>query len=147
VDDCRVGRQPGESGDSRRSDERQPTGDEPASERLLTPGAAPWSMATETEQGLSGHLRGVTVTTLACLAGVIAALVSGVVLGTTVAASENILGLVITGGFVVLQFPILRVFGVDVQGFSAKDYLYVAFMTVTLWFITYTILLTSGVQL
>ena len=47
-------------------------------------------MATETEQGLSGHLRGVTVTTLACLAGVVAALVSGVVFGTTVEAAENI---------------------------------------------------------
>lgn len=104
-------------------------------------------MATETEQGLSGHLRGVTVTTLACLAGVIAALVSGVVLGTTAEAAENIVGLVVVGGFVVLQFPILRVIGVDVQDFSAKDYIYVAFMTITLWFITYTILLTSGVQL
>jgi uncharacterized membrane protein len=104
-------------------------------------------MATETEQGLSGHLRGVTVTTLACLAGVVAALVSGVVLGTTAAAAENIVGLVVVGGFVVLQFPILRVVGVDVQDFSAKDYIYVAFMTITLWFITYTILLTSGVQL
>jgi hypothetical protein len=104
-------------------------------------------MATETEQGLSGHLRGVTVTTLACLAGVIAALVSGVVLGTTADAAQNTLGLVVVGGFVVLQFPLLRLVGVDVQGFSAKDYIYVAFMTVTLWFITYTILLTSGVQL
>ena len=104
-------------------------------------------MATETEQGLSGHLRGVTVTTFACLAGVIAALVSGVVFGTTVEAAENIMGLVVVGGFVVLQFPILRVVGVDVQDFSAKDYIYVAFMTITLWFITYTILLTSGVQL
>jgi uncharacterized membrane protein len=104
-------------------------------------------MATETEQGLSGHLRGVTVTTLACLAGVIAALVSGVVLGTTAEAAQNIVGLVVVGGFVVLQFPILRVIGVDVQDFSAKDYIYVAFMTVTLWFITYTILLTSGVRL
>ncbi|MFC5365733.1 hypothetical protein [Salinirubrum litoreum] len=104
-------------------------------------------MATETEQGLSGHLRGVTVTTLACLAGVIAALVSGVVLGTTAEAAQSTLGVVIVGGFVVLQFPILRVLGVDVQDFSAKDYIYVAFMTVTLWFIAYTILLTSGVQL
>jgi uncharacterized membrane protein len=104
-------------------------------------------MATETEQGLSGHLRGVTVTTIACLAGVIAALVSGVVFGTTTEAAENIIGLVVVGGFVVLQFPILRVVGVDVQDFSTKDYIYVAFMTITLWFITYTILLTSGVQL
>lgn len=41
----------------------------------------------------------------------------------------------------------LRVVGVDVNGFGAKDYLYVVFMTFALWFITFAILLTSGVQL
>jgi uncharacterized membrane protein len=104
-------------------------------------------MATETQQGLSGHLRGITVTTAACLAGVAAAVASGLVVGTTAAAATNTLALVIVGGFVVLQFPILQVLGVDVQEFSTKDYLYVAFMTFALWFITYTILLTSGVSL
>jgi hypothetical protein len=104
-------------------------------------------MATETQQGLSGHLRGVTVTTIACLAGVAAALASGVVVGTTAAAATNVLTLVVAGAFVVVQFPLLQLIGVDVQGFSTKDYVYVAFMTLTLWFVTYTILLTSGVQL
>jgi hypothetical protein len=104
-------------------------------------------MATETQQGLSGHLRGVTVTTIACLAGVAAALVSGVVVGTTAAAATNVLALVVVGGFVVAQFPLLQLIGVDVQGFSTKDYVYVVFMTFTLWYVTYTILLTSGVQL
>ncbi|MFC6826724.1 hypothetical protein [Halopelagius fulvigenes] len=104
-------------------------------------------MATETQTGLSGHVRGVTVTTLACLAGVAAALASGAVVGTTVDAATNQLSLALLGAAVLAQFPLLRLVGVDVEDFGAKDYLYVAFMTFTLWFISFTILLTAGVQL
>ncbi|SFF84958.1 hypothetical protein SAMN04488063_0517 [Halopelagius inordinatus] len=103
-------------------------------------------MATETQTGLSGHVRGVTVTTLACLAGVAAALASGVVVGTTVDAATNQLSLALLGASVLAQFPLLRLVGVDVEDFGAKDYLYVAFMTFTLWFISFTIVLTAGVQ-
>jgi len=104
-------------------------------------------MATETQRGLSDHLRGVTVTTLACLAGVVAALASASVVGTDVAAATSRQSLLIVAGLVVLQFPILRVVGVDITDFGVKDYLYVAFMTFALWFITFGILLTEGVAL
>jgi hypothetical protein len=104
-------------------------------------------MATETQTGLSGHMRGVTVTTLACLAGVVAAVVSGVVAGTTTAAAASTLPVVVVAVFVVVQFPVLKVIGVDTDDFGVKDYLYVAFMTFALWFITYAIMLTAGVQL
>ncbi|MFB6089735.1 hypothetical protein [Halobellus sp. EA9] len=104
-------------------------------------------MATETQSGLSDHLRGVTVTTLACLAGVVAALASASVVGTDAAAATSRQTLMIVAGFVVLQFPILRLGGIDVSDFGAKDYLYVAFMTFALWFITFGILLTEGVAL
>ncbi|KAB1186773.1 MULTISPECIES: hypothetical protein [Haloferax] len=102
-------------------------------------------MATETQTELSGHLRGVTVTTLACLSGIAAAMISGVVVGTTVEAATNQLAVGILGAFVLVQFPVLSVIGIDISG--AKDYLYVVFMTFALWFISYAILLTSGVQL
>ena len=104
-------------------------------------------MATETQTELSGHLRGVTVTTLACLAGIAAAVLSGVLVGTTVEAATNQLAVGILGAFVLVQFPVLRAVGIDVNGFGAKDYLYVGFMTFALWFISFAILLTSGVQL
>jgi hypothetical protein len=104
-------------------------------------------MATETQAGLSDHLRGVTVTTLACLAGVIAALASGLVAGTTEAAATDPRAVAILGAFVAVQFPLLKVAGVEVESFGAKDYLYLVFMTFTLWFITFTILLTAGVAL
>jgi uncharacterized membrane protein len=92
-------------------------------------------------------MRGVTVTTLACLAGVAAAVASGFVAGTTVDAAASTLPVVLVAVFVVAQFPILRVVGVDVSDFGVKDYLYVAFMTFALWFISFAIMLTAGVQL
>ena len=104
-------------------------------------------MATETQTGLSKHMRGVTVTTLACLAGVGAAFVSGSIVGITAEAATNVRSAFALAAFVVVQFPVLRVFGVDVADFGPKDYLYIAFMTFTLWFITYGIMLTAGVTL
>ncbi|MFB6079817.1 MAG: hypothetical protein ABEJ81_02270 [Haloferacaceae archaeon] len=101
-------------------------------------------MATETKPGLSDHLRGVTVTTAACLAGTLAALTSAVIAGTSEAAATDIRGLMILAGFIFLQYPLFRVAGVDISGFSLKDHLYVAFMTFALWFMTYTILLTAN---
>jgi uncharacterized membrane protein len=104
-------------------------------------------MATETQSGLSDHLRGVTVTTLACFAGVVAALASARFVGTDAAAAASLQSIFIVVGLVLAQFPILRVVGVDISEFGAKDYLYVAFMTFTLWFITFGVLLTEGVPL
>lgn len=115
------------------------------SEHLFIPDTAVLTMATETATGFSDHMRGVTVTTLACLAGVAAALTSGYVVGTSVEAAQQTLSVGILGGFILGQFPLLRVVGIDVEGFGVKDYLYVAFMTFTLWFISYGIMLTAEV--
>ena len=104
-------------------------------------------MSTETSTGLTGHMRGVTVTTIACLAGIAAGLGSGMIVGTDAAAAASMRSLFVLGAFAVLQFPLLKLVGVDVDDFGAKDYLYVVFMTFSLWFITYVILLTSNVQL
>jgi hypothetical protein len=104
-------------------------------------------MATETRAGLSGHLRGVTVTTLACLAGVVAGVVSGMLVGTGTGAATDQRPLGVVAAFVLVQYPLLKVVGVDVTEFGAKDNVYLVFMTVVLWFVTLTILLTAGVSL
>jgi hypothetical protein len=106
-------------------------------------------MATETETGtgLTGHVRGVAVTTLACLAGVVAAVAAGTVVGTGVEAASDVRALAFLVAAVVGQYPVLKAIGVDIDDFGAKDHLYVAFMTFTLWFITFAILLTTGVTL
>ena len=103
-------------------------------------------MATETQARISGPMRGVTVTTFACLCGVAAALVSGVLVGTAADAATSRLPLAVLAAFVVAQFPVLKVVGVDVSDFGPKEYIYVAFMTFALWFITFAIILTTGVQ-
>jgi len=113
------------------------------------PADAETCMATETqtETGLSGHIRGVTVTTLACLGGVTAAFAASVVVGTGQEAAADPFAAVFTVAAVAVQYPVLKAIGVDVSDFGAKDHLYVGFMTFTLWFITYAILLTTGASL
>jgi hypothetical protein len=100
-------------------------------------------MATESSRGISDHLRGVTVTTLACLAGVAAAVASTTVIGSD---PSTTIQLGVVAAFVIVQYPILYAIGVDVSEFGAKDNLYVAFMTFALWFLSYTIALSTGVS-
>lgn len=102
-------------------------------------------MATDTADRFSGHLRGLTVTTLASLAGVVAAVVSVVLTADAATPARSSLGLYVLAGAVLVQFPVLQVAGIDVEEFSAKDYLFVAFMTFSLWFVCWAIFLTTGV--
>lgn len=97
-------------------------------------------MATETGNGLSAHLRGVTVTTVATLLGMLA----GVGAAVVATGPGDITAVALVGAAIAVQFPIYGIFGVDTSGFSTKDYLYVTFMTVVLWFITWGIILTTG---
>ena len=87
------------------------------------------------------HIRGVTVTAIACLFGVGA----GVLSAAYASSAGDPLGLLIMGAAILGQFPLLRVIGIEVETFGAKDYLYVAFMTFCLWFVSWGILLTAGV--
>lgn len=100
-------------------------------------------MATDTADRWSAHVRGLTVTTLAALAGVAGALASSIV----ASGAGDTIGLYVLAGAIVVQFPILRLAGIDVEDFSAKDYLYIAFMTFSFWFVSWTILLTTGTAL
>ena len=97
-------------------------------------------MATESVDGWSAHMRGLTVTTLASIAGVAA----GVVSAAVTAGATDRTGLYVVAAAILVQFPVLRLIGIDVEDFSAKDYLYVAFMTFALWFVSWGILLTAG---
>ena len=103
-------------------------------------------MATETASGLSDHLRGVTVTTVACLSGIAAALVSAYLpfLGTSPAAATDRLALLVVAAAVFVQIPLLKLLGVEIEEFGIKDNLYVAFMTFTLWFISYGVILSAN---
>lgn len=97
------------------------------------------------DSGITGHTRSVVVTTTTCLAGIAAGVVSAMYVGTDVAAAESTTLVLVMGAFVLVQYPLYKVIGVG--DFGVKDNLYVAFLTFTLWFISYTVLATSTVQL
>jgi len=105
-------------------------------------------MATDTAERRAAHVRGVTVTFIACFAGVVAAVVAN----SVASSATDPLGAYVFAGAVVVQFPLHRALeaagiDLDVEDFGAKDYLYVAFMTFALWFVCWTILLTAGTTL
>lgn len=97
-------------------------------------------MATETADGMSSHMRGLTVTTLTAVAGIAAAFGSNAL--ATVPKDPQ--GILVVAVAIAAQFPILRVLGIDTDDLSTKDVLYVAFMTFALWFVSWGILLTTG---
>lgn len=100
-------------------------------------------MSTETASGLSDHTRGVAVTTIACLAGIAAAFVSAAVFGLSTETAASTEPLLVLAAFLFVEYPLLKLIGVDVGGFGIKDNLYVGFMTFTLWFISYGVLLST----
>lgn len=112
----------------------------PGNERFLGGAHRHGNMATETADGLSDHLRGVTVTTLATVTGLLA----GVLSAFLASGPKDTLGLSILAGALLAQLPLLYVLGVDPREFGMKDNLYLLFMTFTLWFITWGLLLTTG---
>ena len=100
-------------------------------------------MAAETLDERASHIRGLMVTSIATLAGVAGALVTTVL--TT--GPQDTFGIAVLGAFVLVQFPLLSVAGIDNEGLSAKDYLYIVFMTFSLWYVTWAILLSTGTTL
>ena len=97
-------------------------------------------MATDTAEGMSSHMRGLTVTTISALAGIGA----GVAANEITAGATDQLAIPILVAAIVVQFPILKVLGVDIDDFSTKDYIFVAFMTFSLWFVSWGILLSTA---
>lgn len=106
-------------------------------------------MATETGEGLSSHVRGVTVTTVCTLAGIVAGVASaqltaGVVSAGLPSGYGDVFGLYVLGVAILAELPVMKALGVQLGDFSTKDKIYVGFMTAVLWYVSWTILLTAG---
>ncbi|MFP4590531.1 MAG: hypothetical protein ACLFMX_07635 [Halobacteriales archaeon] len=103
-------------------------------------------MATDAASARQDHVRAVTITSGAALAGVFAAVLSGVItqgVPASEAASDiNAISILLIA--ILVQLPLYRIMGYEEFG-GGKDVLYVAFMTFALWFITFGIVLTTGV--
>ncbi|MDR5656623.1 hypothetical protein RH831_05450 [Halodesulfurarchaeum sp. HSR-GB] len=99
-------------------------------------------MSTE-KAGMTGHLRSVVITTETALGGVLA----GVASAALATSATDQLGLAIMVGALIANIGVLRLLGIDVSEFGAKDHLFNAFMTFSLWFVTWGVFLTTGVTL
>ncbi len=100
-------------------------------------------MATETTERFTGHARSVAVTSVAALGGVVA----GVASARVAASATDQLGLVIMVGMLFINLSIMRIIGIDISEFGAKDHVFNAFMTFSLWYVTWGVFLTTGVTL
>jgi len=103
-------------------------------------------VGTDSGGGVSDHARAVTVTAIASLAGVGAALASQqLTAGLPPAdAATSLEPLMVVFAAVAVQPALLRVVGLLKEDFGAKDFLYLLFMTFSMWFVTWGVLLTSG---
>jgi hypothetical protein len=101
------------------------------------------SNSTDSTEELSDYVRGITVTTVATMLGVLSGLLA-TLFATTDGNPDNFMGMMFLLGAVIVQFPVYQAVGIDVQDFGAKDQLYIFFMTFVLWFVTWSIMLTTG---
>jgi hypothetical protein len=85
------------------------------------------------------HIRSLVVTATATLGGAIA----GTATFYVAQGPNDNLGLGVLAIAILLEMGAMKVMGVDVGDFSTKDQLYVVFMTFSMWFVVWTILLTT----
>jgi uncharacterized membrane protein len=107
-------------------------------------------MATETGNGWDEHVRSVTVTTLAAVFGIVAAIASSILTADMVAAgnlaeaSRSQEPQLVVLVAILVQLPIVRFVGFyDDEEWSTKTMLFIAFMTFSFWFVTWGILLAT----
>ncbi|WP_408957100.1 hypothetical protein [Natrinema sp. 74] len=101
-------------------------------------------MSTESISDRREHIRSVSVTALSALLGVGAALASATWIGLSEAAAQNTQALAFVLGAILVQYLLINASGIYGEDeFGTKHYLFVAFMTFALWFVTWGILLTA----
>lgn len=106
-------------------------------------------MATESLSDRREHIRSIGVTALAALLGVGAALLSATVTGDLPPdeAATDQRAIMIVLAAILIQLPIVKGSGIyDPDELGPKHYLFIAFMTFSLWFVTWGILLTAEAQ-
>jgi len=103
-------------------------------------------MSTESISDRGEHVRSIGVTALAALAGVGAAFLSAVITGdaaTVEAAATDTRTYMIVLAAILIQFPLINAAGIyEEEEFGPKHYLFISFMTFSLWFVVWGILLT-----
>ncbi len=94
------------------------------------------------------HIKRVKRTLIACIMGVIAGGLSFMFGGTPDAMGiqpNTFLAMLLLLAGIVFQKHIFTIIGLDITELGKKDWFYQGFMTFALWFITWTILLTTSI--
>jgi hypothetical protein len=102
-------------------------------------------MATETQSQRQAHVLAVTRTGIAAGLGVAAAFGSWFLTQdmTAAAASKDQTAQLIVLAAVVVQPLLQQALGIYKDDFGAKDFLFILFITFSMWFVTWTVILTS----
>ena len=107
-------------------------------------------MATESSSGWDEHVRSVTVTTIAAVFGIVAAIASSIITadlvsaGNLAEASRSQEAQLVVLIAILVQLPLVRFVGFyDDDEWSTKTMLFIAFMTFSFWFVTWGILLVT----
>jgi hypothetical protein len=116
------------------------------SERLLRRRLRTDCMATESQSQRQAHVLAVTRTGIAAGLGVLAAFGSWFLTQdmSAAAASRNQTAQLLVGVAIIVQPLLQQLLGVYKDDFGAKDFLFIVFITFAMWFVTWTIILTSG---
>lgn len=96
-------------------------------------------MSTETAGRRQSHIRSLVVTAATTLGGAIA----GTATFYVAQGPNDNLGLGVLAIAIAVELGVMHIMGVDIGDFSTKDQLYVVFMTFSMWFVVWTILLTT----
>ena len=135
-----------ETGEGSAGTEDASTGSEDASAEVADADAEAEEAETEASSGPTQHQRAVIVTTGATLLGMIAG-VASMLFATTGGSPpepDNLLGFGMMMLAVVVQFPLYSLLGIDSDDLGTKDQIYIFAMTFIMWFVTWSIFLTTG---
>ncbi len=103
-------------------------------------------MSTESISDRREHVRSIGVTAVAALVGVAAALLSAMVTAdlSPAEAAVDSRAYIIVLAAILVQFPLINFAGIyEEDEFGFKHYLFITFMTFSIWFVVWGILLTT----
>ncbi|MGD1004076.1 MAG: hypothetical protein ABR887_01495 [Methanoregulaceae archaeon] len=95
----------------------------------------------------AGHIERIKRTLIACLIGIFTGILSFIIGGSLSARglqSNGLLAFMLMLAGIILQRHIFMLIGMDTSKIGGKDWFYQGFMTFALWFMSWTILLSSA---
>ncbi len=108
-------------------------------ERLFTAARRNVGMSTETADRRDSHIQSLIVIAVTTLGGIVA----GFVTPEVATSATDQAAFAVVGVALLLELGIMQVLGIEVREFSTKDQLYVLFMTFSMWYVAWAILLTT----